>query len=79
MCDVQQLLCDLGQTFNKFKELRRIELLKVLGQRCSSAGYTWRADSIMPKRTAAAAVPQPYSIPTPTAMSMFSIRSFPVN
>ncbi|XP_064539673.1 uncharacterized protein LOC135429333 [Drosophila montana] len=43
MCDVQQLLCDLGQTFNKFKELRRTELLKVLGQvRCCECGHRIR-------------------------------------
>ncbi|KAM8720681.1 hypothetical protein ACLKA7_006683 [Drosophila subpalustris] len=43
MCEVQRLLDDLGQTFQKFKEMRRIELLTAFNNvRCCECGHKLR-------------------------------------
>ncbi|XP_034490141.1 uncharacterized protein LOC117793827 [Drosophila innubila] len=43
MCEVQRLLDELGQTFNKFKEMRRIEMLKAFNNvRCCECGHKLR-------------------------------------
>ncbi|EDW05882.1 uncharacterized protein LOC6585409 [Drosophila mojavensis] len=43
MCEVQMLLEDLGHTFTKFKEQRRVEMLRLVGQvRCCECGHKMR-------------------------------------
>ncbi|KAH8412339.1 hypothetical protein KR009_001385, partial [Drosophila setifemur] len=43
MCEVQKLLDGLCQTFGKFKELRRLEMVRILNQvRCCECGHRMR-------------------------------------
>ncbi|XP_030384625.1 uncharacterized protein LOC115631914 [Scaptodrosophila lebanonensis] len=43
MCEVQKLLDELCQTFTKFKEMRRTEMINVLNQvRCCECGHKMR-------------------------------------
>ncbi|XP_023179313.1 uncharacterized protein LOC111605159 [Drosophila hydei] len=50
MGEVQMLLDDLGHTFSKFKEQRRIEMLKLFSQvRCCDCGHKLRMLDVQKK------------------------------